>query len=309
MIFKGCPYSEQSNQIAVKEKLGAQNIIALHEVNRDQTPCHTAPFSVKYVLKGSEVYEYDSRRLTVDQHKYLVINKDQPYSSAIEERSGTISFCIFFGNSFISDAFRNQYKSNEFLMEYPHEDGEHVSFYQKLYPKDHTVKLMLNRYWLQMQEGHQLDQIETDHFCIEILGQLFIQHQLQSNQLQSLKFARLSTKQEIYKRLTLSVDFMHEYFATKISLEQLSSVSNLSVFHYHRVFREAFSCTPHEYLTRIRLEHSRQLLQSTDLPVWSVCTRSGFDDESSFIRLFKKTFAITPRLFRCLGKDMLLTTF
>jgi transcriptional regulator GlxA family with amidase domain len=57
-----------------------------------------------------------------------------------------------------------------------------------------------------------------------------------------------------------------------------------------------------QYLTHLRLKNA-YLLKKTKRPVGWICHSCGFEDQSSFIRLFKKEFGKTPQIFR---KDHLL---
>ena len=83
-----------------------------------------------------------------------------------------------------------------------------------------------------------------------------------------------------------------------IDLSMIASISFLSPFHLLRLFKQAFGETPHQYLTRRRLEHAHDLLTTTDLPVWKIGQRVGYDNLSSFSRLVSKHLGAAPRELR-----------
>src|SRR5262249_43289775 len=69
----------------------------------------------------------------------------------------------------------------------------------------------------------------------------------------------------------------------------------ISTFHFHRVFTRLFDMTPHEYVTRIRMEVAADLLKSRqDLTVTEVADRVGFASPTSFSRLFLRKFGVSP---------------
>ena len=53
-----------------------------------------------------------------------------------------------------------------------------------------------------------------------------------------------------------------------------------------------------DYITHLRLEHAKQLLQDTDIPVTEIAMQSGYQNVSYFIRSFKKTYGVSPLKYR-----------
>lgn len=106
------------------------------------------------------------------------------------------------------------------------------------------------------------------------------------------------TKLDLQGRLKKSIRLMKRNFSDNITLRQLADIANLSSFHYLRSFRKAYSITPFQFLTEVRLKEACKLLRDTDVSIASVTIECGFENESSFIRLFRKRFKTTPKAFR-----------
>ena len=71
--------------------------------------------------------------------------------------------------------------------------------------------------------------------------------------------------------------------------------------HIRRVFRQDTGITPTAYLTKIRLDHARELLLRPVSPAYSIreiAQRCGFDDPDYFCRLFHKETGCSPRDYR-----------
>ena len=100
------------------------------------------------------------------------------------------------------------------------------------------------------------------------------------------------------RRLCLAKDAIHERWAERLTLDSLAREAGLSRFHFLRTFREAFSTTPHEYLTRIRLARARQLLLEDRASVTGVCFQVGFESLGSFSALFSRRMGESPATFR-----------
>ena len=92
--------------------------------------------------------------------------------------------------------------------------------------------------------------------------------------------------------------YLREHFHERIDLTRLASVVHVSPFHLHRSFRKATGTTPHEYLLRVRLQRSRELLARTELAVVDVAQAVGFRSSSHFANTFKRRFGATPLEYR-----------
>jgi len=103
---------------------------------------------------------------------------------------------------------------------------------------------------------------------------------------------------DIYKRIVTAKLYMDENFHEPIDLDRLSREACLSRYHFHRLFTRIYRRTPHQYLTRKRIEQARKWLADKDLTVSEICNNIGFESIGSFSSLFKKESGIAPQSFR-----------
>lgn len=94
------------------------------------------------------------------------------------------------------------------------------------------------------------------------------------------------------------VSYIQQNFTGKISLKEFGEQFHLSEKYISRYFKEHFHITLSQYITYLRLEHAKQLLQDTDMPVTEVALQSGYQNVSYFIRSFKKAYAVSPLKYR-----------
>ena len=94
------------------------------------------------------------------------------------------------------------------------------------------------------------------------------------------------------------VSYIQQNFTGKILLKEFGEQFHLSEKYISRYFKEHFHITISQYMTYLRLEHAKQLLQDTDIPVTEVAMQSGYQNVSYFIRSFKKTYGMSPLKYR-----------
>ena len=94
------------------------------------------------------------------------------------------------------------------------------------------------------------------------------------------------------------VSYIQQNFTGKISLKEFGEQFHLSEKYISRYFKEHFHITLSQYITHLRLEHAKQLLQDTDIPVTEIAMQSGYQNVSYFIRSFKKTYGVSPLKYR-----------
>lgn len=94
------------------------------------------------------------------------------------------------------------------------------------------------------------------------------------------------------------VDFIRTHYADEINVKDLAEHCHLSVSALERRFKKYIGKTPLQFINEVRLEHARQLLVESNLPISQVASSCGFSDHSYFSNQFSKTFEILPSEFR-----------
>lgn len=102
---------------------------------------------------------------------------------------------------------------------------------------------------------------------------------------------------DIYQRIAAAKIYIDENFHASLDLETISKQAFLSRFHFHRIFTQVYRHTPHQYLTRKRLDKAKDLL-AENKQVTDVCNEVGFESIGSFSVLFKKEIGFAPQYYR-----------
>lgn len=99
-------------------------------------------------------------------------------------------------------------------------------------------------------------------------------------------------------RLNQVIDYTITNFAARITLEDIASLSNMSVSNFCKYFKGRMKKTYVQYLTEVRIGMSCKLLIENKLSVHQIAFESGFVNMSNFNRAFKLTKQMTPLSYR-----------
>jgi AraC-like DNA-binding protein len=109
--------------------------------------------------------------------------------------------------------------------------------------------------------------------------------------------AELYPRVYLYRRIVQSKLFIDANFSTRIDLDAISEQACFSKFHFLRLFKKIYGKAPHQYLSGVRIEQAKALLEE-GVSVTEVCFAVGFDSLSSFIGLFKRSVGVTPLTYQ-----------
>jgi AraC-like DNA-binding protein len=103
---------------------------------------------------------------------------------------------------------------------------------------------------------------------------------------------------QTYKDLAHARDFMRHAYQRPINVSDISAQANLSPYHFLRVYKQTFHETPHEFLTRLRIERAKTLLAKGSHNVTEACFEVGFSSLGSFSTLFAHRVGLSPSEYR-----------
>ncbi len=89
------------------------------------------------------------------------------------------------------------------------------------------------------------------------------------------------------------LELVRDCHADSLTLEQMGASAGLTPFQLIVAFKRTLGLTPHAYLTQLRLRAALRRLNA-GLPVAEAALASGFYDQSSLNKHFKRTFGMTP---------------
>lgn len=92
--------------------------------------------------------------------------------------------------------------------------------------------------------------------------------------------------------------YMQKHCGEELSLNVLSDVIGLSPNYLGVVFKNYVGMSFLEYLTKIRMEKAKGLLENFELRIYEIAYMTGFQNVSYFSAKFKKQYNVTPKEYR-----------
>jgi AraC family transcriptional regulator len=265
---------------------------------RSRCDDHVGCLSIKTVLSGEEWYGFNGLYKAVRPGQFLILNHNQPYSSAIEVPGKTRSLSVFFTKDFASAVFQNAIQTVEVSLDTPFENHTRTpEFFQTLCPVDTLLWEMLS-HLITRSDDNQCAGPAADEQLVFLLHHLLSIHRSEVLRSQRVDALKRATRMEIYKRLCIAKDLLHSAFMNNVELSTLSHTACLSIPQLVRQFKMVYQTTPYQYLMRIRLDHSTSLLKKSRQPVNEIALACGFENTSAFCRAFKSAYGVTPLAFR-----------
>jgi AraC-like DNA-binding protein/ligand-binding sensor protein len=93
-------------------------------------------------------------------------------------------------------------------------------------------------------------------------------------------------------------EYILQHHTDDISLGQVAKAVNTSTFYFCKMFKKVTGINFTDYLSRVRIEKSKELLLNRNLRVSEVAFEVGFQSLTHFNRVFKKMLGQSPTEYR-----------
>jgi transcriptional regulator GlxA family with amidase domain len=92
--------------------------------------------------------------------------------------------------------------------------------------------------------------------------------------------------------------YLEENFSKVIKIDDVADYVRMSPRHFKRRFKHATGKAPIHYLQMVRIEAARKKLETTLETIEEITRYIGYEDSSTFRRLFKNHTKLSPREYR-----------
>lgn len=98
--------------------------------------------------------------------------------------------------------------------------------------------------------------------------------------------------------IAIARDYIDHHYQNELSLDETSRQVNISPYYFSKLFKEEMGQSFIEYVTGIRMEKAKELLETTDKSMKEICNEVGYADPNYFSRTFKKNVGYSPTEYK-----------
>ncbi|MNO37911.1 HTH-type transcriptional activator Btr [compost metagenome] len=91
-----------------------------------------------------------------------------------------------------------------------------------------------------------------------------------------------------------TIQYIQEHYTESITVKQLAELAGVTLWQYTPIFQKLTGKKPLDYLTELRINHSKRFLVESAEPLREIARLVGFSDEYYFSRRFRQKTGITP---------------
>lgn len=306
MSLRFCPYCNSAKSLLIGNIYCSQQhdnmeildngVMFINNRKIEETDLHISRLSVRCMTGANQYYKVGSNDHIVNQENYLLINRGQQYKTSYEGDGNQEMMVIAFRPGFAEEILYSVITGEDKLLDDPFSTAEQpIHFFEQTYDMDpyitHTFK------WFRQLMNEDIGWKKTadlDSVYADLLVRLLQVHRGLYADINKIDSVKLSTRKELFKRLHVGKELFDNTLHRKVSVEEVSRMASLSPHHFKRNFKKLFGLAPHEYHVKKRLAYARKLIEGGGLGVGEICHQVGFEDPSSFIRLFRNHYGCTP---------------
>ena len=242
-------------------------------------PCHSfgpairPSYILHYILSGTGVYQVGSRKYKIQKGQGFLIEPEAVTFYQADERQPWTYLWVGFAGT----------QAEMFLQDLGLNSSQHV---------------------FQSRHGDELKRIVTDMLKNNTFSQT---HQYYLQSLLYEFFAVLSrdvqmeavteeNRESVYVKK--AANYIQNNYDRGTGVAEIADYTGVSRSYLYKVFSKNLGVSPKEFLTRLRLVRSRELLELTELSVEGVAMSCGYQDALVFSKAFKQETGMPPSHYR-----------
>lgn len=254
-------------------------------------------YALKFPVSGIEHYIVNKREYEITPKNYFVSNAGQEVEAYVQSKKEVVGICVGFTKDYISQLAKSINQELEQGLDSPFVTDNSINFIiRKNRLSDDKLSLALNRIKVDLLKN-RIDNYENEQFYI-FLGELLISKAFKTySAIERLPHIKISSKKEIYRRICVMNDYIHDNYKKDITLDELAQISLLSKYHALRCYQKINNITPYSKILILRLEEAKRLIRK-GMSISDVAYETNFADYRAFSKKFKRHFKMTPSQYK-----------
>lgn len=122
--------------------------------------------------------------------------------------------------------------------------------------------------------------------------------QIEEYAVSTVKFLHDIKLQKSLNPVNKAIYYIEQNYQNDIDLQMVSEFVGLVPAYFSRIFKKEAGCSFIQYVMKKRTEQAKWLLKNTDMKIYEICNKVGYNDTRYFIKMFKNITGETPMQFK-----------
>lgn len=240
-------------------------------------------YEIDLILKGQVDFHVEGKRSTLFAEDLLLINSGEVHSIARRGQENIVLILQF--NPAVFQGLANQadtgfrFELNTAQSEPKNKRG--LSSFRKL-----TARIGAALF-----ESDKSRMLHAYSDFYRLLGNLFLYTNYEM-------YTQKSDQDEDWVLLNRLISFIKDHYHEELDVKRICGFLGMSKSTVYRYMTKKVGITLSSFVTHFRVQEAKRILLSTDYTVSDVAGLCGFENQSTFYRVFKSEVQMTPYEFR-----------
>lgn len=246
------------------------------------SPCIHPDLKLFFVLEGTVSLGCEDQVFALSREDVIVVGSGKRHSWRMSD--GALLGCLF-----LSEQKLEQLLHQDTVVFWCNSALGEAEVYSQL-------RHLLKKLFWEYAKGTGRDEIYLRRLFYEVLQELTQEFLLNAGALKGTACAQ--EKERDMERKGLIVRYIRQHYREPLSLQDLADELGLSAAYLSKYIKRRFGMGFLQYVTQVRLQYACGLLLHSEQSMMQVALETGFGSLSSFNRVFKEAYGVTPSAWR-----------
>ncbi|WP_313560611.1 AraC family transcriptional regulator [Ruminiclostridium cellobioparum] len=246
---------------------------------------------IAFVKKGKGIYYVENRTYEMNEGDIVVINNIEPHYMEVLPPVNMVMPVVMFEPQLVwSSESLFDYNYMEPFFERSSNFNNKIDSKSEIGRKIFAMLSEIEDEYVNKTVGYKL-MIKAK--LLHIITYLIRHYQDSSKSTESI-----TSKSKRLEKLEKVFDYINGNYSQKIELHTLAELAYMSPNYFSTFFKQSTGFTPIEYLNKMRISKSIEMLRETDFSVAQIAMDCGFNNLANYNKIFKQLTETTPTRIR-----------
>ena len=108
-------------------------------------------------------------------------------------------------------------------------------------------------------------------------------------------YMKIPDDKQVSNLLSMVKKHIDSEYSSIVSIQDIAQKFGYNPDHLTKIFIQKYHVSLYQYLKNVRMDHAMWLLQNTGMSLGQIARSVGYDNYSSFYRMFMSTYQVSPR--------------